>query len=460
MQKLLVVDDSTAFLNDAESILRNRYAVVKASSGKRGLELLESERVSAVLLDLKMPDIDGFEVLKRIHEQVDPHLPVIIVTDQHNVESAVEAIRLGAYDFVPKSFNLDLLSAKILKALERRSLEIRLDSMMNSQVDRYDRMVFSSDAMKKIHYTLSNLASMSFDVLIVGETGVGKDLIAFELHQRSPRKGRPFIPVALRSLSETLIESELFGHEKGAFSGAAKTKIGKLEAANGGTLYIPEVSSINEAVQVKLLQFMQFKTLSKVGQDPRSPEAKLDVRVILATNESLEDLVKKGLMREDFYHRIAGVKLVVPPLRQRVDDIEPLAKYFLAKFSASMGGKEFQFAPEVMEAFRSYRWPGNVRELENVIKNALAYSSGGVLTLGDFPNLVDYRIDADQCRICMTTRFPAIDAYKVAEKNFKRAYFEEVLGRGGNNVTKAAELAGMTPQGFRKILNNLNIRTK
>jgi len=313
--------------------------------------------------------------------------------------------------------------------------------------------------MKKIHYEISNLANVGFDVLIAGETGVGKDLIAFELHQRSPRKNRPFIPVPLKSLSESLIESELFGHEKGAFSGADKTKIGKLEAANGGTVYIPEVSSINEAVQVKLLQFMQFKTISRVGQDARTPESKLDVRVILATNENLEELVSKGTMRADFYHRIAGVRLLVPPLRQRVEDIEPLAQYFLAKFSTGMGGREFQLAPEVVDAFRKYRWPGNVRELENAIKNALAYSGGGVLTLGDFPNLFTFHGDADQCRICMTTRFPSIDVYRVAERNFKRAYFQEVLRRGGNNVAKAAALAGLTPQGFRKILNILEIRT-
>ncbi len=458
IQKLLVIDDSADFLNDVDSLLHNRYTVLKADSGKRGLDLLESDRVGAVLLDLKMPEMDGFEVLRRIHEHIDPHLPVIIVTAQQDVESAVEAIRRGATDFISKSFDLNLLSAKLLKALERRMLEVGVEALRSTQVEAYDRMVFASEAMKKVHWEMSNLARLDFDILIEGETGVGKDLIAFEMHQRGPRKGHPFIPVPLRSLNESLIESELFGHEKGAFSGAEKTRIGKLEAAQGGTVYIPEVSSINEAVQIKLLQFMQFKTISRVGQDARSPESKLDVRVMLATNENLEELVNKGRMRADFYHRIAGVRLLIPPLRERVDDIEPIARYFLEKFSSGFGGREFDFAPDVLEAFQNYRWPGNVRELENVIKNALAYSEGGTLTLKDFPNLRDVRIDPDPCDRCMRNRSSGMKLYREADRNFKRAYFLELLRREGNNVARAAAAAGLTPQGLRRIINNLGIR--
>ena len=237
MQKILVIDDSTAFLNDVESLLRSRYTVIKASSGKRGLEVLQSDQVSAVLLDLKLPDIHGIEVLKRIHEQIDVHLPVIIVTDQNEVEMAVEAMRLGAYDFIAKSFDLNLLTAKIMKAIERRTLEIRVNALKGTQAEHYDRMVFASNVMKKIHYEISHLATLNFDVLIIGETGAGKDLIAFEMHQRGPRRDRPFIPVPMKPLSETLIESELFGHEKGAFSGAEKAKVGKLEAATEGQLH-------------------------------------------------------------------------------------------------------------------------------------------------------------------------------------------------------------------------------
>jgi two-component system response regulator AtoC len=458
MDSLLVIDDSVAFLNDVESLLRHRYKVLKATSGRAGLDILESEQVAAVLLDLKMPEMNGIEVLKRIHTQLDPHLPVIIVTDQSEVEFAVEAMKLGAYDFIAKSFNLNVLTAKIVKALERRSLEISVAALRTSQDEQYDRMIFASEAMKKIHYKISQLAALNFDVLIYGETGVGKDLIAFELHRRGPRRDRPFFPIALKTYSETLIETELFGHEKGAFSGADRQKIGKLEAANGGMVYIPEISTLSESIQLKLLQFMQYKSITRVGQDPKKPEIKLDVRIIMATNESLEDLVKKGTMREDFYHRITGVRLNIPPLRQRVEDIEPLAGYFLKKFSHGEAGKSYELTPDVLRALCAHNWPGNVRELENVIKNAIAHSSGDQLTVGEFPNLVNARSENDRCRVCMEMQFPTLPTYAHAEKNFRRAYFEEIMRRSDDNIAKAAMAAGMTPQGFRKVLNNLKMK--
>jgi DNA-binding NtrC family response regulator len=228
-------------------------------------------------------------------------------------------------------------------------------------------------------------------------------------------------------------------------------------------VYIPEVSTLSEMLQLKLLQFLQYKTISRVGQDPRKPERQLDVRVIMASNERLENVVKSGRMREDFYHRITGVKLNVPPLRERAEDIEPLAQYFLRKFVGGFEGFEYTFAPEVLEAFRHYRWPGNVRELENVIKNAIAYATGGQLTLADFPILHESRAeegptDAEPCRICMGTRFASLPSYEAVESSFKRAYIEEALQRTGGNVTKAAAIAGLTPQGFRKIMNALAIR--
>ncbi len=457
MDKLLIIDDSTSFLHDVEVLLRSRYSVVTASSGKKGLEILESEPVSAVLLDLKMPEMHGTEVLAKIRTQIDPHLPVIVVTDQKDVDMAVQAMQLGAYDFIPKSFDLDMLTAKIIKALERRSLEISVNALQSSQAEQYDRMIIASEAMKKVHYETTRLAGLNFDVLITGETGVGKDLIAFELHRRGPRHGSPFIPVPMRTLNETLIESELFGHEKGAFSGAEKAKVGKLEAANGGTVYIPEVSSLSETIQLKLLQFMQYKTVARVGQDPRRQPARLDVRILMATNESLEDVVEKGRMREDFYHRIAGVQLVIPPLRERTADIEPLARYFIAKYTTTAGRGECEITSDALDAMRAHKWPGNVRELENMIKNAIAYSGDCILRLRDFPKLAGTATVSDPCGACFATRYPSIPPYRVVEASFRRAYFAEVLKRAKENIQKAAAMAGLTPQGLRKILKALDI---
>jgi DNA-binding NtrC family response regulator len=456
MDKLLLIDDSLAFLSDVESILRDRFHVLKATSGRRGVEIARIEGPAAVLLDLQMPDMDGFHVLERLHREVDPYLPVIIVTDHSEAENAVQAMRAGAYDFIPKSFNRDVLSAKIVKALERRNLEISVKALQSTFAEHHDRFVFASDAMKKVHYELTRLAHVGFDVLITGETGVGKDLCAFEIHQRSARRDRPFIPLPMRSLSETIIESELFGHEKGAFSGADKTRIGKLEAANGGTLYIPEVSSLTETVQLKLLQFMQYKSITRVGQDSRKPETQLDVRVIMATNDSLEEQVKNGKMREDFYHRISGVKLNIPPLRQRVDAIESLSNYFLQKYDQRAEGTGHSIAPEVFAAMHEYRWPGNVRELENAIKGALAYASGPVLTVGDFPVFTDRIHDDGHCPICSAGQHQHMPSYENIMLQLKKVYFDEVLHRVDGNITKAAEVAGISPQGLRKLLKTLD----
>jgi DNA-binding NtrC family response regulator len=456
MEKLLIVDDNISFLRDVEMLLRTKFEVVTASSGKTCLAILESESVSAVLLDLKMPEIHGTEVLSRIRSEIDPHLPVIIITDQGEVETAVEAMQLGAYDFIPKSFDLDLLVAKIVKALERRSLEISVSALQNSQAEQYDRVVHASDAMKKVHFEIARLARIDFDVLIIGETGVGKDLTAFEIHRRSARRDRPFIPLSLRSLNESLIESELFGHEKGAFSGADRAKIGKLEAANGGTVYIPEISSLSEQIQLKLLQFMQYKTVSRVGQDPKKPEMKLNVRIIMATNEDLREVVKRGTMREDFYHRISGVWMAIPPLRERVDDIEPLAEYFIGKYFAGNVNEEYRLLPATVDALRAYSWPGNVRELENMVKYAIAFSAPGELTLDAFPHLPAAPHDsATPCPKCLTTTFPSFGSYKEAEASFKLAYLSEALRRSNNIVSKAAHLIGLTPQGFRRLLSSL-----
>jgi DNA-binding NtrC family response regulator len=457
MDRLLIIDDNVSFLNDVESLLHDHFAVAKAATGAKGFEILKAEDILAVLLDLQLPDMSGLEILQKIHRDIDPHLPVIIVTEHVDAEKAVECMKRGAYDFIPKSFHRNVLAAKILKALERRALELSVRALQTSFDDHHDQMVFVSDAMKRIHYEVTRIAPLPFDVLLVGETGVGKDMIAYEIHRRSPRRHKPFIPLAMRALTESLIESELFGHEKGAFSGAERDHIGKLEAAHGGTVYIPEISSLNEAVQLKLLQFLQYKTISRVGQDSRRPELRLDVRVIMATNEHLEQHVERRTMRADFFHRITGVRLVIPSLRQRVDDIEPLAKYFLKKHSATITGAEFTLAPTALAAMKAYRWPGNVRELENAVKNAMVYSSKPQLAPKDFPVLSAAADQPSRCAFCLEQR-QKLPPYESAERDFRRAYYAEVLRRAGGNVTEAAAFAGITAQGLRKVLRTLHIK--
>jgi DNA-binding NtrC family response regulator len=457
MDKLLIVDDSLPFLSDVEAVLGGSYDILTASTGAEGMRVLRSEQVTAVLLDLMLPDANGIELLRVIRREIDPLLPVIIVTDHGNVENAVGAMREGAYDFTTKDFNRTLLIEKITRAIEHRRLALRVEALQESLDGSHDHFVFRSAVMRKLDFEISRLASLSFDVLLSGETGVGKDLLAYEIHKRSPRRDKPFIPLTIRTFSESLLESELFGHEKGAFTGADRAKAGKIEAANGGTVYIPEVSSLNETVQLKLLQFLQYKSFSRVGQDPSKPDLHLDVRVIMATNESLEDVVQRGHMRKDFYHRIAGVCVKVPPLCERIDDIEPLAEYFLSKLARGSGTGRYVLAPEVLHAFKRHRWAGNVRELENSLKGAIAYSSQPNLTLECFPRLVElaHHAEPNQCRICLSTTHPILPDYKTAEARFRLAYLEELLTRNDNNFAKAARVAGFTEQGFRRSLTTL-----
>jgi DNA-binding NtrC family response regulator len=457
MDRLLVVSQDPSVL-DSLNGLSKRFQIVRSSSGSSALDTLKSQTIASILLDLHLADIQTLILVRAIKVEFGSHIPILVLSESAQLDTALEAMRLGAYDIISKPVDSNVLQQKLEKALERQELEIGMQALQRTFAEHRDAMVIASDVMKSVNYEISRLAQLDFDLLLVGETGVGKDLIAFELHQRSARRNKPFIPISMRTLSDTLIESELFGHEKGAFSGADRTKIGKLEAANGGTVYIPEVSTLSEQVQLKLLQFMQYKTISRVGQDARKPETKLDVRVILASNDRLREQIAQGRMREDFYQRIAGVTLNIPPLRQRQDDIEPLARYFLKKITSAHVREAYNLDDSVLSGFKLYRWPGNVRELENCIKSAVAHASTTTLTLQDFPSIVQGPLLLeDLCSLCFSTKFSMMD-YKAAEEQFKRAYCHEVLKRSGNNVAKAAKVTGMTPQGFRKTLHALGIK--
>lgn len=453
MHKLLFIQGPAPFATTIEAALHNHFELTIAMSASEGFDLLKTGQYSVVLLreSLTTP-----EVLSFIHKTIDPHLPVIIIADSDHPERAVNEMGNGVYDVIINDLDNVHLAAKVRKAIERRDLELRLKTLQGGFIEQNDRFVFASNVMKTINLEITRLAQLDFDVLLVGETGVGKDLIAAQLHLRSDRKDKPFVPISMRTLSQTLIESELFGHERGSFSGAEKSKIGKFEAANGGTIYIPEISCLDEAIQLKLQYFMQYKRIARVGQDPRRGELKLNVRVVMATNESLERLVDTGRMREDFYHRIAGVRLNIPPLRERSEDIELLAEYFLGTYGAHKHKQELVLAPETLQALRQYTWPGNVRELENAIKNAIAYADGPVLEMQHFPSLTNNPLP----HVCPLAAEEAgsVPAYKEAEIKFKREYFKRLWVISGRNVTKAAMLAHVTPQGMRKILNALSLK--
>ncbi len=457
MLNLLIIDDSIPFLRDMEIMMQDKYNIVKAETGTKGLNILHKENFSAVLLDLKLPDINGIEILKKIHLEIDPFLPVIIVTDYANVDVAVEAMKFGASDFIPKDFNIKMLSQRILKALEKRDMAKNIIALKENLDNKTDKFVFKSDVMQIVDDEINKLAVQDCNVLIIGETGVGKDLAASEIHKRSKRKDKAFIQVSIGSLSESTIESELFGHEKGAFTGADNLKIGKFEAADSGIIYLPEISSINQNIQNKLLKFMQYKTICRLGQDARKKELNLNVRVLMATNDNLNRFVEDGKMREDFFYRITGVTLYIPPLRERKEDIEPLANYFLKKISVEYDKPdEYKLSPEVIRFFENHDWRGNVRELSNFIESAVVKSSKTTLTIDDFsrkdpPHNYTFQNVMNKPGNNNSYNF------KEAEQNFKKEYFSKLIKESGGNITRAAEIAGITRQTLHLIIKELGI---
>jgi len=450
MLNLLIIDDSSPTQGNMEILLRKNYKVLKAETGEKGLSILRKENVVAVLLDLQIPVIYCIDILKQIHTEIDPYLPVIIITDYGNVENCVSAMQSGAYDFIQKNINRDLLIEKINKALEKRELDIGIKILKDNVEQQHNYFICSSRAMKKLDNEITKIALQDIDVLILGETGSGKDVIAYEIHKRSLRKNKLFLQVPLNSLSDTLIESELFGYEKGAFSGADNAKIGRFEAANGGTIYLPEISEISERIQLKLLSFMQYKEITKIGQCD-AKKIKLDVRIIMATNKDLKIQLSKGKIREDFYYRINVINVSVPPLRNRQDGINVFANYFLNFFSCKHRKKGISFDDELLTMTKKYKWPGNIRELKNAIERAIVLSENdSVLTLEYFPELLDasHHVSGNDCTL------------KSYLNNIKREYLITLLAGTNGNKTQAAEKAGLSRQGFLKILKELNIETK
>lgn len=459
MERLLIVDDSIAFLNDLKELFTDTFDVSTAMNGQEAIDNLRRERFSAVLLDLDLPDIKGTEVLKIIHSEIDPYLPVIIITDYDDARNVIDTMHHGASDFIPKDVNIDVLAAKIKKALDRRQLSLNVDALRKEYFEKQGSFIFASGEMKKLNYEITRLAKLDIDILLVGETGVGKDIIASQIYLRSNRFEKPFLPVPIRSLSDTLIESELFGHEKGSFSGADRHKVGKFEAADKGIVYIPEISNLSENIQLKLLQFMQYKTISRVGQDPAKAETRLDVWLIMATNENLLDLVGQGKIREDFYHRITGVTLNIPPLRERRGDIRPLTDYFINKYACLHPANNCKISPEALNIFYNYDWPGNVRELSNAIKNAIVYTHNTILTPDDFPNILNALAGKKpQTNMFVPLGTQEIPKFRDAEWEFKKMYFERLWNETGNDIKKISELSGLTPQAVRRILKQLQLR--
>jgi len=428
---ILFVDDDQQILSVVTAYLtRNGYSVDAVNSGPKALEKIKQKEFAAVFSDLIMPEISGLDLLKAIKE-VSPGTEVIIVTGYGTIESAIEALKRGSYDYLQKPINFERLKILIDRIIEKRKLLLENVLIKRRLKDRYnyDQLIGKSDKMQQIYEVIDRISNGSPTTLIQGESGTGKELVANVIHQNSVRRNKPFIPVNCGAISEGLLESELFGHVKGAFTGAVKDSIGLFRAANGGTIFLDEIAEVQPALQVKLLRALQERKIRAVGD---TQETEVDVRVIAATNKNLEEAIKNKTFREDLYYRLNVIYLQMPPLRDIREDIPHLTNHFIRKFSQESHRVVNRITPEAMDLLIKYDWPGNVRQLENVIERAFALGMNDTIDAMDLPPEVRLINQQDS----------------VGENNFNLADNEKMLIRRAlrktsGNKAEAAKLLGI-----------------
>jgi DNA-binding NtrC family response regulator len=461
---VMVVDDEPNMVKVLSSALkREGYEVVEAYDGEQALSLLEELYVDVILTDLKMPKIDGITLLKKaLNMRSD--LQVIILTAYGTVEKAIEAVKAGAFDFIPKPFELKELTSIVGKAIKtallargeprferRKTFDGAPEKPKDSFTDL--RIVGSSPAMLQIYSLIEKVSDTPSTVLITGESGTGKELIAREIHARSRWVNKPFIKVNCAAIPRELLESELFGYEKGAFTGAVISKPGRFELAHGGTLFLDEIGEISLEMQVKLLRAVQDKEFERVGG---LKTLKVDTRLITATNIDLKKAVEKGTFRDDLYYRLNVVNIHLPPLRERKEDIMPLSKYFLENFNMKFSKNVSEFSDEAVKFLLEYSWPGNIRELENYIERAVLFDSDGIVGIDDLPSEIrelPSTISLKEDEICDLK-----EVVKAETNKIEREYILKALELTGKNVTKAAQLLRISRKSLQIKMKELGIR--
>jgi two-component system, NtrC family, response regulator AtoC len=380
MEKILVVDDDQSIRDTLSNYLkRQEYIVHSARNGVEALEITKKINPDLIITDVRMPEMDGLELLAKVKE-IDSHIQVIMISAFDDMQSTVKAMQSGAYDYIEKPLEIDKLKLRIKRALENKKLSSRLESLIPSDYKEYkieNTLIGKTPEMKEVYKKIGQVSSSRVTVLIQGESGTGKELVAKSIHFCGITKDNPFIAVNCTALTETLLESELFGHVKGAFTGSIRDKKGKFELAGEGSIFLDEISEISPNLQVKLLRVLQEREFERVGGETLIP---MRARIIAATNKKLANLVEAGKFREDLYYRLKVVSIDIPPLRDRVEDIPPLVQHFLSKINTELHKSVNKVPDEVMEMLKSHEWVGNVRELENTLMQAVVLSSDDVLT--------------------------------------------------------------------------------
>jgi two-component system, NtrC family, response regulator AtoC len=445
---ILVVEDEEKLRRVIELQLKTAgYEVEQAGSAETALKL--ADQADVILTDLRLPGQSGLDLLTNLRSQ-DSRTPVIVMTAFGSIETAVEAMKAGAVDFLPKPFSLDHLMTVVEKALELRTLRAENRELRAELSQRYefDNIVGRSEAMREIFTTVDRVAPTRATVLLCGESGVGKDLIARAIHHHSPRSNRPFVKINCTALPENLMESELFGYEKGAFTGANTTKPGKFEQADTGTVFLDEIGDVPASIQVKLLRILQEREFERLGSNKTRH---IDVRVLAATNVDLRAALEQGTFREDLYYRLNVLPINIPALRERKEDIPFLATHFVKKLHKDLGSPVESISDGAMERLLAYHWPGNVRELENVLERSMVLASGPVLEAGDV------KLDtAPKARAATIDNFlpdgMSLDA-------FEQSIIREALHRANGNKSQAARLLGLTRNALRYRLSQMGIES-
>jgi len=454
--RILVVDDEPSMRELLNIVLRREgHEVFKASNGRQAIEILEREPIDLLISDIKMPDMSGVDVLKAA-KMLDADIVGIMITAHASVENAVEAMHLGAYDYVSKPFNVDELKLRIRKALERKQLAEENDLLRRAlqTSHRFSNIIGKSGAMQQVFQLIETIAPTTSTVLITGESGTGKELVARAIHFNSGRRDRPFVALNCGALPETLLESELFGHMKGAFTGADSNRKGLVETADKGTIFLDEIGEMSPMMQVKLLRVLQERKFRRVGG---GEEIDADIRVITATNRDLGRMVDDGRFREDLYYRINVIPVHLPALREREGDILLLAEHFVARFGQAMGRRITAIDDDARERLEAYPWPGNIRELENAMERAVALERSEAITVSSLPAAVQRGEARRPGQGSPMPQLPHGFDLEQHVQEIEREYIAEALRRAGGVKMKAAELLGMSFRSFRYYMKKYNL---
>ncbi len=448
---ILIIDDEQSqreVLNGY--LLKKGYKTFTASSGSEGITLTQNEQIDIILSDYKMPDKTGLEILEEV-KNINPEICFVLITAYGTIENAVKAMRLGAYDYLTKPIDLDELDLLLEKIIENKNLKSEVNYLKQQLRDKFkiDSFISTSPKMQEVLSVAARASESKATVLITGESGTGKEVLAKSIHYISPRKEKPFIAVNVPALPETLLESELFGHEKGAFTGADKTRTGRFELANKGTIFLDEIGDIPMNLQVKLLRVLQEHKIERLGSNE---SINIDVRVIAATHQNLEQKIKDGTFREDLFYRLNVISIHIPPLRKRKEDILPLIEHFIKKYSVENEKPQLELSKEALDILIKYNYPGNVRELENIMERAVVLSRHNIITVNDLPSAVKgFKTESD----------PILDENKSLTEQveaLEKKLIYDALTKANGNQSLAGRMLGITERNLRYKMQKYGIK--